>query len=901
MLAAAIVRIVDVCVRRPWPVIAAAVLLAVASALYAGTHFRINTDAESLLPTDLPWRQDQVAYETAFPQTRILAVLQGPSPEMAEIAAERLAARLQQRSDLFSAVRLPQGGIFAERNALLFAPLPSVMRAISQLTAEKPIIDVLAADPTLRGVMHALSAATQAIEHRRMAAAALLGPTTQIADALDDLFAGRFATVSWRALVVPGAGGSGKLSLAFVAVEPKLDFAALQPGHAATTAIRQTADELQLAAEFGVTVRLTGRVPIADAQFSSLSEDAIPGLLATVAVVLLLLWLALRSPRIIVAGFVTLVASFAVTAAAGLLMVGAFNLISIAFAILFVGLGADFAIQFSVRYRAERHDRDEVAAALQEAAAKAGLPLALAAASTAVGFLCFMPTEYRGIGELGEIAGVGMLIAFAATITLLPALLVVLNPPGEPRRMGFTTMAPVDRFLARHRIAVVVGTIVVVFAGAPLLLWMRFDFDPIHLQDQKSEAVAAYQQLGSHLELGIDAINIVVPSTADVGGLQQRLQALPEVLGTRSVQDLVPPDQGPKLDAIRKAAGTLGKSWDARDTRPRPSDADLVRALHDTAGDLRHFAAAPEAGESGPAASRLAGLLDRLAAAAPELREHAQTAIVVPLRRDLIQLRRMFDPENVTLATLPPTLARDWMAPDGRARVEVLSKGDPSDTASLRRLARAVLGVAPHATGSPVELLRSQQLVVNAFIQAGALAIVAIGVILWIALRRFGDVLLTLVPLLVAAAVTLEVTVLIGEPLNFANVIALPLLLGVGVAFKIYYIMAWRSGRTNLLQSTLTRAVFFSALTTATSFGSLWLSRQPGMSSMGKLMVVALLCTLAAAVLFQPALMGPPRQHPRRALLSDEPEDEMRRREPQPSDLELTRGPLSPTGPRAPR
>ena len=125
--------------------------------------------------------------------------------------------------------------------------------------------------------------------------------------------------------------------------------------------------------------------------------------------------------------------------------------------------------------------------------------------------------------------------------------------------------------------------------------------------------------------------------------------------------------------------------------------------------------------------------------------------------------------------------------------------------------------------------------------------------------RRVGDVLLTLVPLIVAGAVTLELTVLIDEPLNFANVIALPLLLGVGVAFKIYYITAWRRGATNLLQSTLTRAVLFSALTTATAFGSLWLSNQPGLSSMGKLMALALVCTMAAAVLFQPALMGPPR------------------------------------------
>jgi predicted RND superfamily exporter protein len=111
-----------------------------------------------------------------------------------------------------------------------------------------------------------------------------------------------------------------------------------------------------------------------------------------------------------------------------------------------------------------------------------------------------------------------------------------------------------------------------------------------------------------------------------------------------------------------------------------------------------------------------------------------------------------------------------------------------------------------------------------------------------------------------AGLVTLEVCVLDDLPLNFANIIALPLLLGVGVAFKIYYIMAWRAGKTGLLQSTLTRAVVFSAMTNAIAFGSMWSSSYPGMSSMGKLMALALLCTMAAAVLFQPVLMGRPRQ-----------------------------------------
>jgi uncharacterized protein len=209
---------------------------------------------------------------------------------------------------------------------------------------------------------------------------------------------------------------------------------------------------------------------------------------------------------------------------------------------------------------------------------------------------------------------------------------------------------------------------------------------------------------------------------------------------------------------------------------------------------------------------------------------------------------------------LPRSLVRDWLLPDGRARVQALPKGDPNDTGVLRNFATAVLHAEPMATGGAISLFESARTVTAAFAEAGILALLAIAILLLVALRRLTDVLLTLVPLLLAGVVTLEICVLDGIALNFANIIALPLLLGVGVAFKIYYIMAWRAGRTGLLQSSLTRAVVFSAMTTAVAFGSMWASSYPGMSSMGKLMALALLCTMAAAVLFQPVLMGRPRQ-----------------------------------------
>jgi len=278
-------------------------------------------------------------------------------------------------------------------------------------------------------------------------------------------------------------------------------------------------------------------------------------------------------------------------------------------------------------------------------------------------------------------------------------------------------------------------------------------------------------------------------------------------------------------------------------------------------------------GSGADAANRLAASLTKLAAAGPDKRAAADSAFVVPLRTALSGLRDYLQAGPVTQQNLPNRLKDQWTAADGRMRVQALPKGDPNDNETLRHFARAIQAQFPEAVGTPISILESGKTIVRAFIHAGLFALISIAFLLWIVLRRFGDVLLTLVPLLLAGVVTLEVCVLIGMPLNFANIIALPLLLGVGVAFKIYYIMAWRAGQTNLLQSSLTRAVIWSALTTATAFGSLWLSSHPGTSSMGKLLALSLVTTMCAAVLFQPALMGKPRTAEENAGKPAKPEE----------------------------
>jgi hypothetical protein len=226
------------------------------------------------------------------------------------------------------------------------------------------------------------------------------------------------------------------------------------------------------------------------------------------------------------------------------------------------------------------------------------------------------------------------------------------------------------------------------------------------------------------------------------------------------------------------------------------------------------------------------------------------------LPEQLDNLRTALNAAPVTLASLPPDVTRDWLLPDGRVRTQVLSTPQARSSAGLQQFVAQVTAIAPDAGGSAVTIEATSQTIVDAFRDAEIIAVVAITIILLLALRRVLDVGLVLAPLILSALLTLMVAVLLPLPLNFANIIALPLLLGVGVSFNIYFVMNWRAGRHAILGSATARAIVFSALTTGTAFGSLALSGHPGTASMGRLLLISLACTLLASLVFIPALLS---------------------------------------------
>ncbi len=853
MIAAVTAGVVEWCRRHAVGVVLLALALTMGVVWYSAGHLGMNTDTDALLAEDLPWRQREADFDRAFPQTRNLLaiVIDGATPDLADSAAAALADRLAERPELFHTVRRPDGSEFFRRYGLLFLPVEEVEALVGRLIEAQPLIGSLAADPSIRGLFDTLNLALEGVARGETELSEMAGPLAAVADTIEGVLAGGFEPISWQTLLT-GREAEPRDLRRIILVQPVLEFASLTPGARGSRAVREAARDLGLTPENGVQVRLTGSVAIADEEFGSIAESLwMSGTLSLVLIVSLL-FLAVGSLRLILAILVTLVCGLLATLGFAAAAVGTLNPISVGFAVMFLGIAVDFGIQFTTRFRDMRYRSGDVPTAMRRTALGISGPLLLAAATTAVGFLSFVPTAYVGVSQLGLIAGAGMVIAVILNLTLLPALLALVRPPGERAPAGYVWAVPIDRFLAKRRRSVLAAAVVLGLVGLALAPLLRFDFNPMHLRDPESESIATFFDLMDDPATSPFTIDILAPSLPAAQDLAGRLEDLPEVSQTVTLASFVPENQDDKLALIDDAAVLLGPSLYPSAIEPPPTPDEMRTALVETVTRLAALAPPPDSA-AGRLAAAVSALLRRDAAA---LRA-AEAALLAGLPNRLESLRTALEAEEpMTLDRLPEDLRQDWIAPDGRARIAVYPSGDPRDNVVLERFADAVRAVASEATGTAVSLVESGRTVVAAFSQAGLAAVLVIAVLLAAILRRGLDVALVMAPLLLSGLLTLALCVAFDLPINFANIIALPLLLGIGVAFNIYLVMNWRAGVTRHLQSGTARAILFSALTTAAGFGSLALSTHPGTAFMGVLLTLALGCTLVSTLFVLPALLA---------------------------------------------
>ncbi len=859
MLIRLLVRLVDFSRRHALSVLVAGVLLAVFAAWVASVRLGVSTNTDLLFKPSLAWRQQAVEMGKDFPQFRdlLVAVVDARIPEEADATANELAARLSTDHAHFLTVRRPDANPFLQKEGLLFLQTKQLSALMDQTIDAQPFLGQLVADPSARGLFSALSLLGMGVTQGDADLSPYLAPIRGFHKAMSDALDDHPKPLSWQTLL-----GAGLSELAgpyhFVLVQPRQDFGVLEPGGAATKAMRDVIASLPYVQSGDARVRITGQVALADEEFATVAQGAVEGLLGSLVLITLWLFLAVHSWRLIVPILMTLVLGLMLTVLFAAVAVGTLNLVSVGFGVLFVGIAVDFAIQFSVRYREFRFETGDAAAAMTETARRVGVQILIAALATAAGFLAFVPTAFSGVAELGLIAGAGMIMAFICTLGFLPAAITVFRPRGEAGEVGFAFAGRIDPMIVRRRTPILIGFGVLAVAAIALAPRLAFDSDPLDTKNPDTEAMRTLRDLINNPVTNPYTIDVLAPNAPAAAALADKLDKLPSVSQVISINSFVPNDQQQKLAVIADANTILAPTL-----APHGSFAPI------TAEDIR-LAAKSALAQIDPALAKLpaghpladvAADLRRMQAAPDAVLLAANAALTRFLPTQLAHLRTALGAEPVTLGSIPPDFARDWLLPDGRARVQVNPKPQAQTPAGLSTFVDQVTAVAPDAGGSAVTITATANTIVGAFRQAAIYAVVAIAVILLGLLRRVLDAALVMAPLLMSAALTLLIAVLLPLPLNFANIIALPLLLGVGVSFNIYFVMNWRAGEQRPLGSATARAILFSALTTGTAFGSLALSAHPGTASMGKLLLISLGCTLLASLVFIPALlasMSPP-------------------------------------------
>ena len=643
-------------------------------------------------------------------------------------------------------------------------------------------------------------------------------------------------------------------------MKPVLDHGDFVPGGVAVERLRTLFDELGFA-DAGIRARVTGDLALKAEEFASVERQARVAGLVSFLLVSTLLWLALGSWRLILASIATLVLGFGWTIGFAALAVGHMNLISVTFIVLFIGLGIDFCIHFSMRYQELRGRGVAHAGALSETTRGVGGSLMLCAVTTAIGFSAFVPTAYLGVAELGLISGVGMLLALLASLTVLPAALSLGDvaaplPKAPARRLGL------PRWPLRAPRAVVAVGIVLGATGAATLPHLVVDANPLRVRDPGTESVSTFEELIRDESVNPWSIDVLLGDAAAAERLAQELNALPSVREARTLAGYVPGRQPEKLALVEDLALVLGEPGPVL---PPPDVAENLAAM----GRVRERLAALEAegtGRLAAVAARLGPELDRFLAdsggdarALEALRVGMVEAIVDRIER----LDRALQAGPVTASDLPAELRERMVSADGRALVEVLPREDLNDDDALERFVSDVRALAPEATGASVYMLEASRAIVDALLQALATALVLVSAVLLLLWRNLREPAAVLAPLALAVLATVGLSVASGLAINFADVIVIPLILGIGVDSGIHLVHRHRDRARepdasvgDLLATSTPRAILWSAASTVGSFLSLAFATHLGMASLGQLLTVGVAMTVVANLIFLPALLA---------------------------------------------
>jgi hypothetical protein len=837
--------------------------------VYTANNLSINTDTTELVAPDAPFQKTSRRFEQAFPQDirTLLLVVESSTPELTKSATQRLSRLLNADKVNFESVYTPNDNPFFRRNGLLYLDKADLQDLSETLSEAQPFIGRIYQETHLSGFFSIIDDALTSTGDNGPVPMDLPAMLKKVSAALHQTMNGDKALLSWEELITNSKKVTSKNS--FIIVRPKFDYARIRPAEEAINSVRKAVAQIQEADLPEVKVWLSGEVGLEDDELSGISTGTFNASLFSVVVVLGILLVAYRSVYLTLATLVTLALGMVLCGAFAAAAVRELNLISVAFAVSNIGLGVEYAIHFCLRYRDNINHHINKDRAIISTLTSTSPSLLLCAGTTAIGLYAFIPTDYQGVSELGLLAGTSLFICLLVTLIVLPVLLklipmTVSATPTVKVPSGFERLPSKIAALTMRYAKPIALLVAMLAVGAAFLVpQVQTDFNPINLRDPNTESVIAFKRLTQDKETTPMTLTVLVKDADKAKAVQKKLATLATVDKTISLFDFQPTDQDDKLALIEDMALTMGIQ--TREFPPLNMDNNPVPAIRHLLTSLA--AVLPKKTDPQEIAiltgfrNELQDMLTEYDARLQPYRhafvDKVQTALMGTLPQVMNELLGSFDAGGIALADIPDDIKSRWLSKEGWYRIQIFPKQNLNELANMVQFITDVQAVEPDTTDLPILYWESMKAVVAAFQEAITIALITIALVLFSIRRNVTDTLLIMTPLVLAGLFTMASTVLTHTPINFANIIALPLLLGFGVDNGIHMVEKLRHSaieEKNMYQSSTARAMFYGALTTSSSFAGLAFSSHQGIASMGLVITVGIFWIMFSTFIILPVL-----------------------------------------------
>lgn len=849
-------------VRFPWIVLLLIVLLCTFTLDYTYNNLSINTNTGEMLSPDLPFQKNQLRINKAFPEdsSNLIMVIDAKTPEESTIAANKLATLLNKQNDRFDSVYIPTENDFFKQEALLYLDKNDLEDLAKKLTDSQPFIGHLALNYNLDGLLGIVSQALN--EHEENLPMDLNPMLVAIDTTIKNQSSGHPAYLSWQNLLAANKLNTDS-QRSIVVAKPKVDFNQMLPSEASQSGAREVSHAVMT--EFpSVSVRITGETALEHEELESVSQGAtLSGIISFVLVCIVQL-IGVRSVRLLVITYIVLTMGLILTAGFAAITVGHLNVISIAFASLYIGLGVDYAVHICLYYRERKARGYSNTEAIRLSMKGVGSSLFLCALTTALGFLAFIPTDYSGVSELGIISGGGIFIGLLISLTALPALFCVL-PVNNPKPIHSTFAPPfVVTFPFHYAKSIKIVSVLLGIACCLILTRLTFDSNPINLRDPLSESVSTINELLKSKTDSPFALTSLADNLEDANKLAEKMEKLPSVHDAITLSSFVAKDQDEKLAIIDDLNLMLGNQLN-NFTGQLTDNGNQKAALLKFNEELSKAIANRTVYAQLTNLQQLQADVNSFITFAEKSNNPADT--YASLEKNLLgllpftmnRLRTSLTAKAYTVDDIPAYISSHWRSSNGLYKILVNPEKDQNIPDNQKEFVAQAQSVDRSVAGLPVTNIAGGEAVVRAFIEAFGGAFAAILIVLLLIYRNIAHTMLVIMPLILAALLTGATNVLLNNAFNFANIIALPLLLGMGIDSSILIMHRLHFNvheNESLLQSSTTRGIIFASITTLCSFSSLAFTAHRGMASMGLLLTIGLFFTVVCSLVVLPAWSG---------------------------------------------